>query len=107
MMPGKTISPTKISPKTMSSELHSWRVIPRQNSQVEHRERLVHAHQGLTVRARLSVRERKMQRARRQIAVGDHAEASPGGLDLALAGLLHQRLGAAAVFDQAGDRADL
>ena len=48
-----------------------------------------------------------MRRAARQIAERDQPEAAPGGLDLALLAALHQRLVAAAVFDQVGDGADL
>ena len=75
--------------------------------QIDDRQRLVHAHQRLALARRRAEHERQMNRAQREVAVGDEVEAPPGGLDVALERAAHQRLVAAAVLDEIGDGAGL
>src|SRR5216683_2934794 len=75
--------------------------------QVDHRQRLVHAHQNLSLRRRTALHEREVNRTEREIPIGHQMKTSPGRLDVALQDTLHQRFIAAAVLDQIGDGADL
>ena len=74
---------------------------------VQHRGRLVHAHQGFSVGVDRAVHQGQVGRARGGVLVGHRVELAPGGLHAAPSQALDDGFMLAAVLDQVGDGADL